>query len=293
MNKIISWDIGIKHLAYCIMEYHPEDKQIPYKIQHWNNINLLEENAKVCNKCGKKAIYEFTFNDQINYLCGIHKRQYNKIIEGYQSPIIQKTIKSICDICEDISRWDINGKNYCTKHKNKTLKFEEMNIKLKKIKRKSCKKIDVTQLRIELIRRLNKLPELLEVNYVVIENQPAFKNPVAKSIQDTLYTWFLIKGIVDNNTSPIESIHLVAPSNKLRVNNDNSLEILSKATSERETYTLTKELGIQYCKKLLENDLNWLQFLHNKENSNNKDDRKIDDLCDSMLLGAQFINSKF
>ncbi len=45
--------------------------------------------------------------------------------------------------------------------------------------------------------KLNQIPELLEVDYVYIENQPVLKNPQMKSIQIILYSYFLFYGITD------------------------------------------------------------------------------------------------
>jgi hypothetical protein len=45
--------------------------------------------------------------------------------------------------------------------------------------------------------KLNQIPELLEVDYVFIENQPVLKNPQMKSIQIILYSYFLFYGITD------------------------------------------------------------------------------------------------
>ena len=61
---ICSWDVGITHLAYCIMEYCPENKEIPYKIYKWDNINLTNNQEYKCSqelknkkKCNGNAKY--------------------------------------------------------------------------------------------------------------------------------------------------------------------------------------------------------------------------------------------
>ena len=45
--QIMSIDVGIKNLAYCILECNQEKKT--YKIIDWNVINLCSEDA-VCNQ---------------------------------------------------------------------------------------------------------------------------------------------------------------------------------------------------------------------------------------------------
>tara|TARA_B100001094_G_scaffold255282_1_gene254209 strand:+ start:1474 stop:1665 length:192 start_codon:yes stop_codon:yes gene_type:complete len=58
-KKIISFDVGIKNLAYCILEKSNET----FKILHWNIINILEEEINNIPKCNnyvkKKKIYNY------------------------------------------------------------------------------------------------------------------------------------------------------------------------------------------------------------------------------------------
>ena len=51
---ILSWDVGIIHLAYCILEYNTQDKL--YKIHYWDQINLTnyDENEFKCKFIDKK-----------------------------------------------------------------------------------------------------------------------------------------------------------------------------------------------------------------------------------------------
>jgi hypothetical protein len=298
--RTVSWDIGTKNLAYCIMDYEKENESLPFKIQQWELINLLNEKKKICchndkKKCVRKASYEFMINNDEKYLCKIHKNNHDEMIKQHELiKFTQNNGKYKCDYsdnCKTNAKWCHNNNYYCTIHKKRLILIEEQKLKLKDIKRAKCNKINHMILRKNLINKLNSMKELLNVDYVIIENQPSFKNPTSKSIQDTLYTWFLIKGIIERDitNSTIKDIKLVAPSNKLKVNDNKSVEILSKAKSDRETYKLTKDLGIQYCKKLIENDPIWTNFIEDKQKSIYIEDRKVDDLCDSMLLGAQFI----
>ncbi len=80
------------------------------------------------------------------------------------------------DISKEIKilKWDIvNLVDNDAQKKNRTLLFKNIPIKL------------------------NQIPELLEVDYVYIENQPVLKNPQMKSIQMILYSYFLFYGITD------------------------------------------------------------------------------------------------
>jgi len=69
-------------------------------------------------------------------------------------------------------------------------------------------------------RKLHEKSQLLDVDIVVIENQPSLKNPKMKSIQMILYSYFLIlgKGIGnwDKIGGYIQSIDFCSASNKLK-----------------------------------------------------------------------------
>ena len=54
-------------------------------------------------------------------------------------------------------------------------------------------------LKLKLIEKLD-LIQFQDFQYILIENQPTFKNPKMKAIADTLYSWFLIRKIVDAKT---------------------------------------------------------------------------------------------
>jgi hypothetical protein len=122
--KILSWDVGIYNLSYCILE--KTDNGV--KIIDWDIVNLVD-------------------NDEMK--------------------------------------------------KNRSLIFEN------------------------IPRKLHEKPQLLNVDIVVIENQPSLKNPQMKSIQMILYSYFLILGKVigngENSQSYIQNIDFCSASNKLKV----------------------------------------------------------------------------
>ena len=88
------------------------------------------------------------------------------------------------------------------------------------IKIKKVKDMTTDDLKFHLVKCLDERKEYLltNVDMVLIENQPTFKNPTMKAISDTLYTWFMIRGIVDAtlNNSSIKKIKFISPSNKLK-----------------------------------------------------------------------------
>ena len=69
--------------------------------------------------------------------------------------------------------------------------------KLQKIKKKNAKNTDLDTVKMNMWYKLDKIPNLLEVDEVIIENQPSLRNPKMKSIAETLYNYFLCRGIID------------------------------------------------------------------------------------------------
>ena len=217
--KILSWDVGIYNLSYCILE----EKEDSIKIIDWDIINLVD-------------------NDEMK--------------------------------------------------KNRSLIFEN------------------------IPRKLHENPKLLDVDIVVIENQPSLKNPQMKSIQMILYSYFLILGkIIGNgeNANYIDKIVFCSASNKLKVYNGPEI-ILEEKISKRKKKVIEVsdiividstiiEENIPTIKNKKKNTLNYadkkrLAIEHAKYFITKYDEKyfdffnshkKKDDLADSFLQGLYFL----
>ena len=294
--RILSWDVGIKNLAGCLLSHNnsSNNQQNPFNIEWWDIINLSMFTEPICSNkykngtnCTCNAIYSSTILDKTHYYCGHHKKIYDKFQQQCVFINIKPVDKNIkCAECCDIAKFyniiDNQRFNYCTTHKNKFIK----GMKLNTIKKKTLKDIDIDTLKYNLWILLDKKPELLLVDEVIIENQPALKNPKMKSIAETLYNYFLCRGIIDKSktNSPITKVKYICPNNKLRINENNTIEVLSKAKNSTETYKLTKELGIKYCNQLIKYDEIMKEHLNTF--------KKKDDLCDAMLQAVYYLSVK-
>jgi len=288
--KIISWDVGIKNLAYCIME--DCDEKI-CKIYDWNIINLIENNYKCLgcleNKnCDRPVTHTLCILNKTHNLCKLHKVRYNDIITNELNKI-KNSETSTCECvikttglkCNKKSYYKYNNLNYCNQHINYNKK-KIINSKPEKIVQ-NANKVPIGILKQNLINKLDKIPHLLDVKKVLIENQPSLRNPKMKAIADTLYCWFLIRGLIDKkNNSLINEIKYISPSNKLKINNDNTIQLLSTTKNDTEKYKLTKQLSIIYTKQLLNNNDNTYLEFFNKQ-------KKKDDLADALLQGIYYI----
>ena len=224
--KILSFDVGIKNLAYCILEV---DSEIKYKILEWDIIDLvLNPIYKCCQKNGKKedCTVDAKFVDsEMNYYCGRHKKRAKKV---------------------------------------KAIKF------------KKASKMSLHELATNLYMAFSKNSKLLQVDKVVIENQPCLQNPKMKSIQMLIYSYFIFNGKCSSSSS-ITDISLFSASKKLDVYPGEPMEC--KLSSK---YAQRKYLSIQYCGKMIVKQTEYLDFFNNS--------RKKDDLADCYMQGCYYLN---
>ena len=292
--KIISWDVGIIHLAYCILEKeNATDSKC--KIFDWGNLNLLNninydchgfiDSKKSKSVCTKSCKYYYQCGGTTYYFCGLHKRQYTKInredliINKYKGPELCEEITSKGIKCNKKSNSIIDKKFLCNYH-CKRIEKKHNNNDIKKIIIQKASKAPIEEIKKNLIDLLDKNKSFLEVDFVLIENQPSMKNPKMKSVAETLYTWFMIRGLIDKKNGLLKKIYYLSPSNKLKIKNDDIKKELDKITNKSKKYLFTKKAGIIYTRDILKNDITWLQFLN--------ESRKKDDLCDSFLQGLYF-----
>lgn len=272
-NVVLSFDVGIIHLSYCILT-----KTDHWNIIDWGNINLIENETINCSNCNKKALYTNIINNETKYYCTKHSKTDTSDVLVFDECFIQNKEGSCKYVttkqCIKKSTYEYDNKCYCTAHAKQVYNSKIKNMKMIKIKKKTTKNYNYDELKYNLIQELEK-KNFLFVNYVVIENQPSFKNPKMKSIACTLYDYYLIRGIIDKNItkSNIKQVKFVAPSNKLKLNKKLSLD-------KTLTYKETKKLAIEYCMEVIMHLPEWLAFF--------KNNKKKDDLADSCLQGIYF-----
>lgn len=307
--KILSWDVGIKHLAYCLIDYsenmHKDTCGVQLqKILDWDNINLLEDENMKCYgfinsendncECSKTPKYEYINGNDKYYFCTLHKKQIDKIdknsidiknYKGVETCIIKKANKDICGKPAKFKICDSDKIIYSCKLHCK--KFLNNNNVLRKIIKPNASKAPIALIKTNLISALDKIMDnFKDIDYVLIENQPSMKNPKMKSVAETLYSWFLIRGIVDKKLYNLKNIFYLSPSNKLKINDKDINKEIDKLKDKSKKYKFTKQSAVIYTKKMLNdnNESEWDKFLN--------DNNKKDDLCDSYLQGLYFLNNK-
>jgi hypothetical protein len=299
-KKILSWDVGIKNLAYCMIEKNDEKED--FKILNWGVINLVDDRQecefvmKNKKKCEKNAVFCITNKDELIIdiendkkcvnCCNAHKKKMLPCLEEISyKPKIKESDKIKCDDCDDQARHKIEkmGINWCDKHNDKYKKNFIKKLSAKKITLVTCNKQPIQNLSEKLFSRLDEeFKTLLNVDEVLIENQPSLLNPTMKTIASFLFSYFVMRGIVDKSKtkSKITLVKFVSPSNKLKVNEINTNKILDKKENTKEkVYGLTKKLGEKYCKALI-TDLDYKTLEKVK---------KKDDMCDAFLQGFRYL----
>tara|TARA_Y100000389_G_scaffold204357_2_gene256436 strand:+ start:4841 stop:5704 length:864 start_codon:yes stop_codon:yes gene_type:complete len=277
--KILSIDVGIKNLAFCILETTEKSNFI---IRYWDVINLCNEKNHICefniknkknfHQCNKEAKYHK--ND--HFFCKTHASKTE-----FKLPTSElnkyKRLK-IDDLQQIISEYEISilgGAN-----KTNLIKHVENYIEkhvFEPISAMKCNEFSLIDIGIAIRDNLDKLETFIfsNIDFILIENQIS---PIANRmncIQGMLSQYFIMK--------QMNNIKFISAANKLK-----------PFIGNRKTkYCERKKMSIEITKKLLP---------YNDDNNINKDKitdmfnkhKKKDDLADCFLQGIWYLldNSK-
>ena len=307
METILSFDVGIIHLAYCFFtkkEYKEKDlsgnEKSVYKwdIIDWSLIDLTDRDELKCLVCNKIATLQQTNDSILKYYCKVHAKQVNSKPLSYEEiydKLEKKKIGGCCFIlgasncCDkNCTIKDKNNNTFCGAHAKKMYQTLTNDIKMKPLKKTNVSSMDFDDTRLKLINILENKKHLLNADVVVIENQPSFKNPRMKSISALLYDYYIIRGVIDKErtNSNIKRVKFMSPSNKIKLASDGEtqqivkLKSSEKASDESKAYKLTKSLAVKYTQDLLKHLPEWLKHFNSY--------KKKDDLADAFLQGAYY-----
>jgi hypothetical protein len=194
-KKVLAFDIGIKNLAFCILENGTQ-------VLALENCNILDPVEEVhCFMCPIKASYkagEKVFckrhipgNFQILEELNQKKLPTNKVLKELvkKHDLRDDTLgKSNADLLE------LLGKKF-------TFHFEQP-------KQKNAAKVTLEVIHDALRKFVNeKWPLFTKSTHVLLENQPAFKNPHMKSVQVLLFATLREKFLVNSETPEYHLVH--------------------------------------------------------------------------------------
>ena len=78
--RLLSWDVGIINLSYCLIEY--DKKNLTWKIIDWDIINLTNRDKIKCFQCGAKPSLIQQINGQdILYSCKTHSKNIRNLFK--------------------------------------------------------------------------------------------------------------------------------------------------------------------------------------------------------------------
>jgi len=286
--KILAIDVGIQTLSYCKILKKDDDD---FEILDWGILNLHDEKITCCfdtrnkKKCGKTA--HFTTNNKEINLCKTHKLKYKLpavVIDKKDAPI-----NTLCcyetkaKICNKKAKSIINEKHYCSTHCKPIEKTIAKTNDFKPIKNQNANFLPIQYLCVKLCTKLESKRDLLDVDEVVIENQPSKKNATMKTIATFVYNYYCLKGLVEKQTtnSSINSVDFVSPDNKLKIDKNAKRIIGLLKANKTDKYKLTKKFGEEYCKVFINQFPEKIQFLETFA--------KKDDLCDAFLHGFYWL----
>lgn len=238
-KKILSWDVGVKNLAYCILE----QSGTTTNIISWGVIDLRSDITTVnhicCGKCknGNTCSSKAVYNADGNLFCKRHLPEGAEfaLISPTSQPSIEKAVCS-CKLkkggaCGTAPRWQSktdNSIHYCNKHKPDTSLIKPYTAPAPI----NCKKIPLLDLGKAITIQLDKCPEFLDVDVVVIENQPS--KAVIKNVQLMLFQYFIMRGICATGGRITDVVNYSA-SNKLTIYKGSGSAATTSETSESKT----------------------------------------------------------
>ena len=304
--KVISFDIGIKNMAYCVLS-NTDNPEKPIIIHDWNVLNMVpDENIiqhsctcmipgktkKILPKpCGKKA----KFIKNADYFCDRHAKSNKQWIIPTKKHNLSYIKKLKVDELTSLCNSHMLILTPETKNIKKNALIELLSEFYTKIclqpiiskKTKNANEIDLINIGKTMKHMMNLLPDIDTITHVVIENQIS---PIAnrmKTIQGMLAQFFIMKN---------DDIHIefVSSSHKLKQFKDIDANIIQNTiistdkntTKTNPNYKAHKNDGIQYSKLIIENNT----YLNHWRDSLNT--KKKDDLADSFLQGIWYLKNK-
>jgi len=254
--KIISIDVGIKNLSYCLFENNI--------ITQWDIVNLLEKDISLCEQCSLEAKY--TKHNKL--YCLKHAKKTDFLIPTKQlnpSFLKKEKLENLIKIANSLY---IEEAPLFKKKKLLELILEYLEQHcLENIYKTNCNKIDLIEVGRNIKYKLD--PLFQDIDIVIIENQIS---PIAsrmKTIQGMIAQYFIMK---NDNTK----IEFISASNKLKA---------FMEENQTTKYSERKKMSIVKCKELLEEKNKvWLPFFQTH--------KKKDDLSDCFLQGIWYIENK-
>mgnify|MGYP005988921043 FL=1 len=292
--KTISFDIGIKNMAYCIFDCSNSIDILDWKVLNLNEENTIVKstcnaalaNSKIAGKvCGKTAKYQR--ND--NCYCEKHAKASKFLLPTKENQFTQIKKMKVAEVVAWGKQHFIFLEN--SEKQSKASLLEEVKQYLDKNclekitykKTKNASQVDLVVVGKAMKTLLDEVAVLPDVTHVIIENQIS---PIAnrmKTIQGMLAQYFIMRN--ENCT-----IEFISSANKLKQFSDIGNNHTKKPKQSNTTliqnpdYKAHKKDGIYYCSTIIQRNFErWTDTLLTD---------KKDDLADAFLQGLWYFKHR-
>lgn len=293
MVRLISFDIGIKNMAYCLMDASNGD----LSILSWEVLNLMVDEDSVstnivccteqtkatkqkpASTCGSPA--KFTKGEKCYCMKHAKTSTYRMPNKNYTEVGLKK--KKVDELQKIASGNFVEFPQGCLKKEmvdTLTAFFAKNTLDpIVVSKKKAAGDVDLICIGRNMKRRLDQIQNMEQITHVIIENQIS---PIAnrmKTLQGMLTQYFIMRG------RPDICIEFISSANKLK-------GFREKDTQEdkKNAYKKHKTDGIAICREFLEANPVWQEW--NIRFNDKSLGSKKDDLADSFLQGIWYLKNR-
>jgi hypothetical protein len=292
--RVLSIDVGMKNLAYCLFEFAPDAGEIktPEQVMKrasivaWDTVNLcdgLTANEKpaapICSAVGCKFAAKFAHS-------GTHYCTRHANASGYKMPLLpsiasakilkKMTLEQLKAFSGEYLSVSIPEK--CEKSKLKLLQHLHDSIAAEYLVGVSLKPKVISAASLDLItigrnmhRRFDALPHLAAgVDVVIIENQLSTLATRMKTLQGMITQYFIMRGVPD--------IRFISATNKLK------LFSKEEGKDDKSDYADRKKRSMEITRALIAEHAPEHIGLYDKH-------KKKDDLADCFLQGVWWLGT--
>jgi hypothetical protein len=271
--KILSIDVGIKNLAFCLFEKEINSQH--FKVIQWGIVNLSEEETFNCMfiekniLCNKPA----KFKKDNQCYCLKHSKKQQHLIPSPQQKLSFINKQKLTNLYEIADSHSVKYEPKIKKTELVKLISEYIqNTYFQTIESKKANEVNLFDIGVNIKNKFNELfIKEDKIDYVIIENQIGPLAIRMKTVQGMIVQYFIMSNF------NVQHIEFISASNKLK-----DCDLKDKAN-----YTDRKKLGIAKSLGILTNDFRFNEHI-NYFNTH----KKKDDLSDSFLQGLWFINNK-
>jgi len=197
--SVISFDIGIKNLAWCALK----DKQI----LGWDNYNLMSETSNlnevkkvICSNCKTKGTYDISGV----LMCSRHCPATRPALRDVSGNILKK-IPDMKTLREILNKLTVLHKSPAKKDDIVKELSKFYSIPIQEVKVSKAPDVGLITIHNSLQKLVKEQSDLWSTaSMILLENQPAFKNPTMKSVQILLFA--TLRDLLPNSP-PIKLVH--------------------------------------------------------------------------------------